>query len=154
MYPKPYLNYLFHFFCTRDYFECHEIMEEYWKSVGKKRDVWLALIQLAVSLYHHRRGNFSGSVKMLDSCYTLCRNISFSETGIDQQGFLVLLREKLEEMKRGEAYRPFHIPFSDPSLLKEIYLHCARLSIDPDQMEREEMIINKHRFQKKKKGGG
>jgi len=32
MYPEPYLEYLIQFHAERDYFECHEILEEYWKS--------------------------------------------------------------------------------------------------------------------------
>ncbi len=67
MYPKAYIDYLLHFHCDRDYFECHEILEEYWKEKPKEeRDlVLVGLIQIAVALYHERRGNLSGATKMI-----------------------------------------------------------------------------------------
>ena len=30
-YPEAYTDYLCYFHGARDYFECHEVMEEYWK---------------------------------------------------------------------------------------------------------------------------
>ncbi|PAD68333.1 hypothetical protein CHH83_14265, partial [Bacillus sp. 7586-K] len=31
MYDQEYIDFLVHFHCDRDYFECHEILEEHWK---------------------------------------------------------------------------------------------------------------------------
>lgn len=31
LYPTAYIKYLFHFHTDRDYFECHELLEEHWK---------------------------------------------------------------------------------------------------------------------------
>ncbi len=62
MYPKAYIDYLVEFHATRDYFECHEILEEYWKEdpPKKRKRYWVGFIQLAVALYHHRRQNTAG----------------------------------------------------------------------------------------------
>lgn len=38
MYPPEYIEFLYHFHCDRDYFECHEILEELWKKILKKRE--------------------------------------------------------------------------------------------------------------------
>jgi predicted metal-dependent hydrolase len=45
------------------------VLEEYWKSVPDSplRQAWYGLIQIAVALYHHRRGNIAGARKMLES---------------------------------------------------------------------------------------
>ena len=32
MYPTEYIQFLIHFHGDYDYFECHEILEEYWKT--------------------------------------------------------------------------------------------------------------------------
>ena len=66
-YPEDYLSFLVHFHGTRDYFECHEILEEYWKETApKERDShWVGLIQIAVALYHERRGNKQGATRTL-----------------------------------------------------------------------------------------
>ncbi len=57
MYAKAYIEYLAHFHGTRDYFECHEVLEEHWKAVDPKNrsSVWVLLIQIAVSMYHARQ---------------------------------------------------------------------------------------------------
>ncbi|MBR7553297.1 DUF309 domain-containing protein [Allobacillus sp. GCM10007491] len=71
MYPKQYLEYLYEFHYTRDYFECHEVLEDFWKNETemKRNSVWTGLIQLAVGLYHYRRGNIIGAKKLIDSCH-------------------------------------------------------------------------------------
>lgn len=54
IYSESYIDYLIHFQATRDYFECHEIMEEYWLENDRDKK-WLTLIQLAVAVYHERQ---------------------------------------------------------------------------------------------------
>ena len=68
-YPEAYIDYLLYFHAQRDYFECHEVMEEFWKEhPGDIRSrTYVALIQIAVGMYHIRRGNRNGAVKMLQS---------------------------------------------------------------------------------------
>ncbi|WP_218197281.1 DUF309 domain-containing protein, partial [Pseudomonas sp. 2995-1] len=61
-YPDAYIEYLIEFHGTRDYFECHEIMEEYWKKNKEKH--WHTLIQLAVAIYHERQHNYDGSLRL------------------------------------------------------------------------------------------
>lgn len=67
MYPKPYIDYLVYFHTNRDYFECHEVLEEHWKVADPRhRNVlWVGLIQVAVSLYHHRRSNYVGAERTM-----------------------------------------------------------------------------------------
>ncbi|KPC99353.1 hypothetical protein LR69_02339 [Geobacillus sp. BCO2] len=64
MYPNAYIEYLVHFHSDRDYFECHEILEEHWKQDGRNKG-WLVLIQMAVAFYHYRRGNTSGALRLI-----------------------------------------------------------------------------------------
>lgn len=64
-FAQQYLDYLYEFHMARDYFECHEVMESYWKeqaSYPSKTTAEVALLQLSVGLYHWRRGNFSGAL--------------------------------------------------------------------------------------------
>jgi uncharacterized protein len=68
MIPAALTKYLYHFHVDRDYFECHEILEEYWKehTDQQKDSIWVGLILLAVANYHHRRKNFTGARKTLE----------------------------------------------------------------------------------------
>lgn len=64
-FPQQYLDFLFEFHMVRDYFECHEIMEAYWKSketYPSKQTAEVALLQLSVGLYHWRRKNYDGAL--------------------------------------------------------------------------------------------
>ncbi|MGG6314555.1 DUF309 domain-containing protein [Paenibacillus macerans] len=59
-----YVAYLVYFNRDRDYFECHEVLEELW--LERDRDpFYKGLLQVAVGLFHARRGNLSGGRKML-----------------------------------------------------------------------------------------
>lgn len=62
-YDRLYIEFLYYFNEARDYFECHEVMEELWLEEGRS-PLYQGLLQVAVGLYHHANGNVSGSVKL------------------------------------------------------------------------------------------
>ena len=46
------------------YFECHETLEEVWKTIrGPSRDFFQALIQVSVGFHHLARGNRAGALR-------------------------------------------------------------------------------------------
>ncbi|MCD1259100.1 DUF309 domain-containing protein [Paenibacillus athensensis] len=62
-YDRLYVEFLYYFNEARDYFECHEVMEELWLEEGRN-PLYQGLLQIAVGLYHHANGNVSGSLKL------------------------------------------------------------------------------------------
>jgi len=53
-------------FNKREWFECHETLEDLWiGETGEVRDFYQGLIQIAVALHHWRNGNFGGAVSLL-----------------------------------------------------------------------------------------
>ncbi|MDF2922795.1 MAG: hypothetical protein K0R57_1709 [Paenibacillaceae bacterium] len=62
-YEQLYVAFIYYFNVERDYFECHEVMEELWLEEGRNL-VFQGLLQIAVGLYHFRNGNVSGSIKL------------------------------------------------------------------------------------------
>ncbi|UZN00489.1 DUF309 domain-containing protein [Lysinibacillus sp. MHQ-1] len=52
----------------RIFFECHEVLEEYWKEIapGDKMHPLVGYVQLATGLYHWRRGNDTGAIRILE----------------------------------------------------------------------------------------
>ncbi|WJH34118.1 DUF309 domain-containing protein [Paenibacillus sp. CC-CFT747] len=84
-YPEEYRAYLVYFHAERDYFECHEILEEYWKSNPQDplAPAWVGLIQLAVGLYHERRSNTSGALKMLNGANSRLTEDALEKLGIE-----------------------------------------------------------------------
>ena len=53
-------------FNAREFFECHEVLEEEWTPERGPRRLFLqSLIHVAVGLYHHGRGNNVGAERQL-----------------------------------------------------------------------------------------
>ncbi|WP_181186045.1 DUF309 domain-containing protein [Alkalicoccus urumqiensis] len=115
-YPEAYINYLYEFHCTRDYFECHEILEEYWLETGREKH-WLVLIQLAVAVYHERRGNLKGSRKLLTS---VLEQLDETKNQLEDLGIhTALLKEEVADRRNqlsADFYVPFNLPLHDASL--------------------------------------
>jgi uncharacterized protein len=149
MYPQPYLEYLVQFHAERDYFECHEILEEYWKSeAGQRSPVWVGLIQIAVGLYHHRRGNRAGAVKMMNSALRLLRQQqdAVSRLGLDPAALLQLLAAVVAEMEAGAPYRSISLPIADPELRRRVRQMCAERGLPcerPSDMANR-YLLHKH----------
>ncbi len=62
-----FVKFIVYFNQNQDYFECHEVLEEYWKSLpeSRKEHPLTAFILLATGMYHWRRENFIGALRTL-----------------------------------------------------------------------------------------
>ncbi|MCM0084259.1 DUF309 domain-containing protein [Geomonas sp. Red32] len=75
-------------FNRREWFECHESLEELWVgSKGEIRHFYQGLLQFAVALYHWRDGNYSGAVLLLERAaghlrhvQAVCQQVPVQET--------------------------------------------------------------------------
>ncbi|MRX71058.1 DUF309 domain-containing protein [Bacillus lacus] len=121
MYPEPYVTYLVHFHGDRDYFECHEVLEEYWKEdpSGGRKSYLVGLIQIAVGLYHYRRGNSSGATRMLANAIRILsrEKDAVSSLGLEEEKLFSLLKETLKNIQDGLPYKSIDLPINDPALL-------------------------------------
>jgi uncharacterized protein len=127
-YPNSYIQYLAHFHGDRDYFECHEILEEYWKATdaGNKSSIWVAFILLAVSNYHYRRKNFTGAKRTLRKAKEIFTDSPqyCQRLGIDPDALLQLLRKRERSLNDSIPYYSFNLPLTDPDLLKLCQKEC------------------------------
>ena len=81
-YDPLYVAFLWHFNGDRDYFECHELLEDLW--LQENHDLlYQGLLQVAVGLYHHRNGNLGGAVKLLRQALTKLDLYPADPLGID-----------------------------------------------------------------------
>lgn len=128
MYPEEYIDYLVHFHGDRDYFECHEILEDYWKTVDKnnKNSILVAFILLAVSNYHHRRGNFRGASRTLKKAVTIFNKQKplLNNFGFSPQQFIDYLNNHLKYVEDGKEYRSIKLPIHDTALIESCILAC------------------------------
>ncbi|OZM57147.1 hypothetical protein CIB95_06665 [Lottiidibacillus patelloidae] len=156
MYPKEYIQYLVYFHSLRDYFECHEVLEEYWKSEpkDKRKEYWVGLIQLAVGLYHHRRKNFAGALRMLTSAQKIidAKKDDVEKLGLDVATLLQLLDKRIKEVESGRGYTSFNLPIADKDLLS----HCQSLSLEWNSIWgtksdlSNEFLLHKHKKRDRK----
>jgi len=172
IYPKPYLEFLMYFHGNRDYFECHEVLEEYWKCVDPKNrsSHWVGLIQLAVGLYHYRRGNLSGAARTFKKAV---QNIELNQDELSRLGIHPgKLQEKLVEITHGlstnQPYSSINIPLTDVSLQEKVqslcedngYSWCSPSDLKNNELihrhslrDRSEVILErKNALQRKKRG--
>jgi predicted metal-dependent hydrolase len=53
-------------FNSADYFEAHEVLEDVWRAApGPEKKFYQGLIQVAVALHHHGKGNLVGARSLL-----------------------------------------------------------------------------------------
>ncbi len=151
MYPKPYLDYLIYFHVERDYFECHEILEEYWKEQprGKRQLHWVGLIQLAVGLYHQRRGNRNGARRMFQKAASIIisRTDSLTKLGLNVPALLEQLHRQQQMLDHhNQAFIDINLPLSEESLLLACKDRCREMGIEwrISNSSPNESLIHKH----------
>jgi predicted metal-dependent hydrolase len=152
LYPKQYIQFLAHFNGDRDYFECHEILEEYWKeSKDKSKDsIWVGFILLAVSRYHHRRKNFNGANRTLEKAIKIfsLHDREPNLLGLDGDIFFPMLSKLLTQTDKKESYQSITLPISDPSLLEACKKECQNKGFNWGQESNleDESIIHRHKL--------
>lgn len=124
MIPREFFMFLYLFHTKRDYFECHEILEDYWKKkpVGQRDIVWRVLIQLSVGLLHYRRHNYIGAKKLIKKArYHLpvcCHELR--QLGIDDIRLDCLLHRLLKRLENKRPYTICYIPVRDAVKKKKV----------------------------------
>ncbi|TVY02323.1 DUF309 domain-containing protein [Cohnella terricola] len=129
-YPEAYVAYLAEYYGSRDYFECHEIMEEFWKENPESEftSCWLVLIRISVCLYHARRGNWKGAVKLMGKAAREADPQLFDRLGVDGSSLSARLRQvSLDWSDPGAVYDDIELPITDERLLRAARRRCAEL---------------------------
>ena len=149
-YPDPYLQYLAVYHGVRDFFECHEIMEDYWKAQADTRHEasWLTLIRIAVASYHARRGNLSGARKMMAKALQELNPALMDELGLSGKALAARMQEALDRWtNEPEAeYIDIDLPIADPLLMQEAVRVCTESGwtwgMPSDQADYD--VVNRH----------
>jgi uncharacterized protein len=91
IYDRLYVQFLYYFNIERDYFECHEVMEELWLEEGRSK-LYQGLLQVAVGLHHFRNGNIAGAIKLMEAATSKLVHYPDGTLGIN----LAKLRQEAE----------------------------------------------------------
>jgi predicted metal-dependent hydrolase len=149
-YPEEYIHYLAEYYGSRDYFECHEIMEEYWKEQQQSpyTMAWLVLIRIPVSLYHARRGNWAGAIKLMGKAAEEADARLFDRLGLDGERLVDNIKKTAHEWTlEGARYADFELLIRDEQLLKAAQARSQELGYKwgLQGLDAGENVINRHR---------
>lgn len=150
MITTEFINYLVHFHSDRDYFECHEILEEHWKDIDarNKESILVGWIQLAVSQYHHRRGNFPGALRTIRKSLSILttHKVFIKEFGIDEEKLLEDIHKKKEEIEQIQPYKSMYLPMFDSNLIKECQLQAKKVGLTwgLDSVLTKSEVVHRH----------
>ncbi|WP_309120190.1 DUF309 domain-containing protein [Paenibacillus sp.] len=122
-YDPLYVAFVAYFNRERDYFECHEVMEQLW--LEEARDpLYQGLLQVAVGLYHHRNGNIDGGVKLLSAAIRKLEGNEAIVLGIRLDRLLTDAKSHLERLLRHEEtpfpFQDLDIDIVDPALVAAV----------------------------------
>ena len=131
----PIEQFTFEFNIQEDYFECHEVLEELWQAGNRTDESLVALIQLAVPRYHHRRGNVTGAMRTYPKAFQKIERhaASITQLGIDATQLLTLKSAFMEP-----EYRRIHLPVDE-----RLEQRMKTQSLEP--LDRT-FLIDKHRL--------
>lgn len=152
VYPEAYIQYLVHFHGTRDYFECHEVLEDEWKKdpQGERKNYWRALIQIAVALYHWRRKNFKGATRSVTHALN---NMESQEKAITQLALdPTLLKNQLQRVREAiaeeKSYKSINLPIMDQALTEQCMERCRQKGCvmgNPSDLS-DNQLLHKHQL--------
>lgn len=138
-----FVDYCAYFNGNEDYFECHEVLEEYWKAVapGDKEHALVGFVQVATGLYHWRRGNGIGAARILKKArYNLLQNKQspFVEFVALEQ-LLIYIDNVLLQIDLDNPFKAFSLPLTNielETLVTERMKSSASENLD--------FLVNKH----------
>lgn len=146
-----WFHYLFEFHVTRDYYACHDYLEEKWFELGNPQNhILMAFIMLAVSCYHYRANNLKGAQILIHKAIPIFNlNIEkISEYDIDQIELFKLLDNLQSDLNHHIPFKDINLPFSNKEIEKELqdfaqqhHLICYQVS-DMSNLH----LIHKHKF--------
>lgn len=156
-YPKAYIQYLVCFHGSRDYFECHEVLEEHWKkeSKEKRKKYWVGLIQIAVALYHHRRGNFNGAIKLMKNAIRILQEekSAIEALSLNHKELLALLIQRYSDLLNREQYTSIHLPIVSKKLIELCKDECERQNYKWGSVSdmNNDFVLHKHKLRDRSK---
>ena len=89
-------------FNEKQYFDAHEVLEDVWRAAPADNKKFLqGLIQIAVALHHHSRGNTVGAISLLKRAGRNLSGYPDRFGGVQLKPFLECIANCAESLERG-----------------------------------------------------
>lgn len=110
-----YLKFIRVFQIERDFFECHEILEEVWieeTNCETRKHPAINLLLVAVGLLHWKNGNFKGALAVLKNSLNNYDEISvdIEILKIDSKALKIIIEQTILEIESGKDYKEIYLP--------------------------------------------
>jgi predicted metal-dependent hydrolase len=103
-----------------DYFECHDVLEDFWtEQTGPEKPLFQGLIQAAVAMFHFGEGNLGGARRMSLSSRVYLSPFAPETAGIDVAGLLSQMAHCFEKLWEPHTSYPGHLRL-DPERVPKI----------------------------------
>lgn len=116
---QRWIDYCFEFHVTRDYYACHDYLEDWWFELGNPQNhPLMAFIQLAVALYHYRADNLNGARILLEKALPIFEaNINnLLEYGIDVPYLFETIEDLQTDVRHQRPFKDINFKFRDEKL--------------------------------------
>jgi len=171
LHNRYFINFIVYFNENQDFFEGHEVLEEYWNSFQhrNKEHPLIGYILLSTGMYHWRRGNLVGGKRTLRKALkkllkTEIEYPNFTD-GIDFKELLICIDTALQHIENNEPFYsfPIHILSEDIfSLVETIKPQMKLLPLGSDDLIHKHMLRDRssilqarnEKLDEKKKGRG
>lgn len=118
-----FIKFIIYFNENQDFFECHEVLEEYWQSIPNvtKEHPLISYILLSTGMYHWRRENTVGALRTLKKSRERFKALpetypGFSE-GIDFEEVCNNIEHSIKLIESGKPFTAYQIQLTSPFLL-------------------------------------
>ncbi len=140
-----FIQYIIHFNFHEDYFECHEVGEEYWKSVAPKDKMHplAGWIQMSVGMYHWRRSNFPGALRSFIRAKDKLANAGIWTDGFDSIAIIKQLAESIEGVTARQEFSPYKLPITSEELVQAVNRYMDE---NPSEILEPYFLMHKHRL--------
>lgn len=161
-----FVEFLVYFNDNQDYFEGHEVLEEYWKSIPgySKSHPLTAYILLSTGMYHWRRGNLDGASRTISKALQRFTSLSpiydeYKEM-VDFDQLIQDIAYAKQEISSGNSFDAMEITIQSQRLIDLVQTTKQSISlltagsddVIHKHMRRDRSDILKLRNEKKKSG--
>ena len=103
-------------FNRRQFFECHEVLEEIWlEEPPEEKPFYQGIIQVAAAFHHVRNRNLRGARSLMEAGAAKLHCYPAYHYGIDVAAFLTALAPWLETLRRRQAPDQLALPTIRPA---------------------------------------
>ncbi|EGA89604.1 hypothetical protein GPDM_09915 [Planococcus donghaensis MPA1U2] len=140
-----FIQYIVNFNLEKDFFECHEVGEDYWKLVAPKDKMHplTGWIQLAVGMYHWRRSNYPGALRSFIRAKVKLAPGGVWVEGFDHEKLIGILTYSIKAVTERKPFVIQEIPVVSDELKKAVEAYCSE---NPLPQQDPYFLMHKHRL--------